>query len=165
MWRVWQTLVSLSGYCPLRSVLYVGRNRSESGSQCRDQKAVIGLFNLHNFFFLPLFFSFFFFLRAAPAAYGRSQATGCIGAAAAGLQHSHSHTESEPHLQPIPQFMTMPELQAPERGQGSNPASSWIPVGFITAEPRRELRTSIMSSSCRTAWISLRGSLGISTHV
>jgi len=33
-------------------------------------------------------------------AYGSSQAGGYIGAAAAGLYHSHSSTRSEPHLQP-----------------------------------------------------------------
>ena len=43
------------------------------------------------------FFSFFLFM-AAPAACGGSQAKGLIGAAAAGLRHSH--TRSEPHLQP-----------------------------------------------------------------
>ena len=42
--------------------------------------------------------SFFSFFRAAPAAYGSSQARGQIRAAAAGLRHSHSHAESEPRL-------------------------------------------------------------------
>ena len=49
------------------------------------------------FFFLNFFF-FLFFLRAAPVAYGSSQARGRIGAAAAGLCHSHSKTGSKPHL-------------------------------------------------------------------
>ena len=45
--------------------------------------------------FLSLFFLFFDFLffclfRAAPAAYGGSQAKGPIGAVAPGLSHSHS---------------------------------------------------------------------------
>ena len=44
------------------------------------------------------FFFFFFFFRAAPTAYGGSQATGRIGAAAARLQHSHSNVRSESHL-------------------------------------------------------------------
>ena len=34
----------------------------------------------------------FFFLKAAPATYGSSQARGRIGAATAGLHHSHSDT-------------------------------------------------------------------------
>ena len=52
-----------------------------------------------------LFFFLFFFFRAAPAAYGGSQVRGLIGAAAAGLPHSHSNVGSEPHLQPTPQLM------------------------------------------------------------
>ena len=47
----------------------------------------------HVFLFLP-----FCLLRAAPMAYGRSQARGRIGAAAAGLLHSHSHARSKPRL-------------------------------------------------------------------
>ena len=50
---------------------------------------------------LPLFLLF----RAAPLAYGSSQARGHIGAVATGLHHSHSDTRSEPHLQPTPQLM------------------------------------------------------------
>ena len=39
----------------------------------------------------------FFFFRAAPEVYGRSQARGRIGAAAAGLCHSHSNVGSLTH--------------------------------------------------------------------
>ena len=60
-----------------------------------------------------LFFYFFFFSlllsRAASAAYGGSQARGPIRATAAALHHSHSNTGSEPHLQPTPQLMAMPD--------------------------------------------------------
>ena len=42
----------------------------------------------------------FLLFRAAPVAYGVSQARGQIGATAAGLHHSHSNTGSEPHLRP-----------------------------------------------------------------
>ena len=55
---------------------------------------------------LPFFFLLF---RAIPMAYGNSQARGRIGATATGLHHSQSHTGSEPHLQPTPQLMTMPD--------------------------------------------------------
>ena len=48
------------------------------------------------------FFFFFLLFRAAPEAYRSSQARGLIGATAAG--HSHSHTGSEPCLQPTPQL-------------------------------------------------------------
>ena len=45
-----------------------------------------------------ILFSFFFFIlfRALPVAYGSSQARGRIG--------------SEPHLQPMPQLIAMPDL-------------------------------------------------------
>ena len=47
----------------------------------------------------PTFFIFIFLsFRAAPAAYGGSQARGQIRAAAAGLDHSHSNAGFEPHL-------------------------------------------------------------------
>ena len=60
----------------------------------------------------PGFFFFFFFLvfclfRAAPMAYGGSQARGPIGAVAASLHHSHAG--SEPCLQPTPQLTAMPD--------------------------------------------------------
>ena len=46
----------------------------------------------------PIFFFFWSFFRASPAAYGGSQARGRIGALAAGLHHSHSNLGSEPRL-------------------------------------------------------------------
>ena len=57
------------------------------------------------FFFLLLLFFFFCllsFFKAAPTAYGGSQARGRIGAVAAGLCHNHSNTRSKPCLQPKP---------------------------------------------------------------
>ena len=50
------------------------------------------------------FFCLFAFSRAAPAAYGDSQARGPIGAVATGLRQSHSNAGSEPRLQPTPQL-------------------------------------------------------------
>ena len=61
-------------------------------------------------FFVDPFFSLvfgFLFFRAAPVAYGGSQARALIRAAAAGLHHSHSNTGSEPHLRPTPQLTAM----------------------------------------------------------
>ena len=52
---------------------------------------------------------FVFLFRAAPAAYGCSHARGPIGAAAAGLYHSHSDAGPEPHLGPTPQLTAMPD--------------------------------------------------------
>ena len=70
-------------------------------------------------FFVCLFFVFVFCLfRAAPVAYGGSQARGWIGAVATSL--CHSNTGSEPHLQPIPQLTVVPDPQPTEQGQGSN---------------------------------------------
>ena len=59
-------------------------------------------FHLEQFFF---FFGNLF--RIAPMAYGGSQARGLIGAAAAGLHHSHSNAGSEPRLPPTPQLTAM----------------------------------------------------------
>ena len=45
--------------------------------------------------------------RAAPVACGGFEARGRIGAADAGLHHSHSNARSEPHLRPTPQLTSM----------------------------------------------------------
>ena len=50
-------------------------------------------------------FLFFFFFRAAHAAYRSSHARGRIRAATASLHHSHSNWGSELHLRPTPQLM------------------------------------------------------------
>ena len=55
---------------------------------------------------------FFFFLsfclfRAAPMAYGSSQARGLIRATAAGLRQNHSNARSEPRLRPTPGLTAM----------------------------------------------------------
>ena len=76
--------------------------------------------------FFPSFFFFLSFslslslLRAAPTAYGGSQARGRIEAIAAGLHHSHSNARSEPRLRQI-----------------LNPQSE--ARGFVSAVPRWEL--------------------------
>ena len=55
-------------------------------------------------------FSLFLVLfRAAPTAYGGSQARGQIGATAVSLCHSHSNVGSEPSLRPTPQLTAMPD--------------------------------------------------------
>ena len=61
------------------------------------------------FFFFCLFVLLF---RAAPAAYGGSQARGQIRAAAVSLHHSHAG--SEPCQLPIPQLTAMPDPQSTE---------------------------------------------------
>ena len=68
-----------------------------------------------DFFLLLLLLLFFFFFliflsfRAAPMAYGISQARGPVGATAAGLHQSHSNAGSELCLQPTPQLKAMPD--------------------------------------------------------
>ena len=55
--------------------------------------------------------SFFFlsFFRAAPTAYGGSQARGPIRAVSASLRHSHSDARSELCLRPTPQLTVTPD--------------------------------------------------------
>ena len=72
------------------------------------------------FCFLWGFFGLFAFSRAAPRAYGGSQARGLIGATAAGLHHSHSSTRSELRLRPTPQLKATPDPRPTEQGQGLN---------------------------------------------
>ena len=57
-----------------------------------------------NMLFFVLVFALF---RAAPAAYGGSQARGQMGATAAGLCHSNARYEL--YLQPTPQLTAMPD--------------------------------------------------------
>ena len=52
---------------------------------------------------------FFVFSMAAPAAYGRSQASGLFGAVSAGLHHSHSIARAEPLLRPTSQLTATPD--------------------------------------------------------
>ena len=66
-------------------------------------------------------FCFVFLFRAAPAAYGSSQAKGRIRAAADGLHHSHSYARSEPHLQNMLQLAATLDPEPTDQGQGSNP--------------------------------------------
>ena len=57
-------------------------------------------------------FSFIYFClfpRAAPRAYGGSQARGRIGAVVFSLHQSHSNAGSEPRLQPTPQLTATPD--------------------------------------------------------
>ena len=60
---------------------------------------------IHLPIYLSIYLSIYVFIRlfillfrAAPVAYGSSQARGRIRAATAGLHHSHSNSRSEPHL-------------------------------------------------------------------
>ena len=86
-----------------------------------------------------MWFFFFFLFRASPVANGTSQARVWIGAAAAGLHHSHSNVGSELHLQPTLQLTAMLEwFPIHWVKPGIKLASSWILIGFVTTEPQRE---------------------------
>ena len=64
------------------------------------------------FFFSSLFFfvfCFFCLFRAAPTAYGGSQARGPIRAVAASLCQSHNNARSKSCLQPMPQLIKIPD--------------------------------------------------------
>ena len=79
---------------------------------------------------LGKFFFFFCYVRAAPVAYGGSQARGWIGTLAAGLHHSHSNPGSEPHLRPTTAHGNAGFLTYWAR-PGMESTSSWILVRFI----------------------------------
>ena len=103
---------SLAGRGPLEAPephLYPGSMTShKSPPKCKGRDT------LSTFFYFLLF-------RAAPAAYGSSKARGPIGAAAAGLRHSHSNAQSEQNLQPTLLLVATLDPQPTEQGQGSNP--------------------------------------------
>ena len=84
------------------------------------------------------FFLSFFFFRAAPAAHGGSQARGRIGAAAASLHHSHSHTGSQLRLPPFGTAHGNAGSLTHWVRPGMEPASSWILVRCVTTEPWQE---------------------------
>ena len=81
------------------------RQQDSPGTYRLLQEAALGLGSPTDLFF----FFFFCLFRAAPEAYGGSQARGPTGAAAAGPHHSHGNTGSEPHLRPTPQLMATPD--------------------------------------------------------
>ena len=69
---------------------------------------ILKLFSYLAFIYLFIFV-FFAFFRAAPVAYGGSQARGLIGVVAAGLRQSHSNGRSKPRLPPTPQLTATPD--------------------------------------------------------
>ena len=85
-------------------------NKEEWGEFCHRDPGIShcqGDASANRIFFLS--FCLFAISRAAPAAYGDSQARGLIGAVATGLRQSHSNSESQPRLQPTPQLTATPD--------------------------------------------------------
>ena len=74
-----------------------------------NHRATMGTPIIFIFIYSCIYFCLFAFSRAAPVAYGGSQARDLIGAVAAGLHQSHSNTRSEPRLQPTPQLTAIPD--------------------------------------------------------
>ena len=74
----------------------------------------------------------YFFSMASSTAYGSSQARGRIWVLAAGLCHCHSNARSKPHLWPMSQLVTIPDVYLIERGQRWNPHPHGDCVGFLT---------------------------------
>ena len=73
-----------------------------------DIRLIIQNFIFYFYLFIYLF-TFFAFSRAAPMAYGGSQARGLMGAVATGPRQSHSNAGSEPRLRPTPQLTATPD--------------------------------------------------------
>ena len=82
------------------------------------------LYSTGNYIQLSFFFFFCLFclFRAAPEAYGGSQARDLITAIAASLRYCYSNARSKPHLRPTPQLKAMLDPYPTERGQRSNPS-------------------------------------------
>ena len=72
--------------------------------------------------------------RAAPTAYGGSQARGLIRAVASSLRQSHSNARSNLHHSSL-QCQILNHWVRP----GIEPATSWFLVGFISVVPQWEL--------------------------
>ena len=70
------------------------------------------------------YLSLLFLFRAAPVAYGSSQARGRIRAVASGLCHNHSNARSKPHLWTALQLAAMPRSLTCWMRPGIEPTSS-----------------------------------------
>ena len=77
-----------------------------------------------------LFFSFFF--RAAPEAYGGSQARGRIGATAAIAQQRQIQAVSATYTTALGNARSLTQWEGP----GIEPTTSWFLVRFVSAVPR-----------------------------
>ena len=110
----------------------------EVGNQLDQKKLTlfIYLFILSFIYYFICLWSF----RAEPVAYGGSQASGLIRAAAAGLCHSHSNAGSRQHLW----LYTIAHGSAGSLTHcvrpGIKPATSWFLVGFVSAVSQRQLQ-------------------------
>ena len=86
-------------------------------------------------YFYIFSFCLFAFSRAAPVAYGSSQARDLIGATAAGLYQSHSNARSEPRLPPHGNAGSLTHWARPR----IKPTTSWFLFRYVSAAPQWEL--------------------------
>ena len=92
-----------------------------------------------SFFFFNSKKFFFCLFRAASMAYGSSQDRGWIRAVAIGLRHSHSNAGSKPLSVTYTTAHGNARCLTHRARPGIEPASSWILVMSVTAEPWQEL--------------------------
>ena len=131
--------MDLFGSCILTAIRSTVQNIfRRSGNVTKDLGSHIILwFNsiVFLFSFLLLLFCFVCLLfRATHVAFGSSQTRGwIIGAAAAGLCHSHSKARSELHLRPTYAAVCGNDASLTIWVRlGFKPTSSWILMGFVT---------------------------------
>ena len=91
---------------------------------------------------------FILLFGATPMAYGGSQARGLIGAIAVSLGHSHSKARSEQCLQPTPQLMATQDPLTHWVRPGTERATSWFLVRFVSTAPQREFQNWVLERLC-----------------
>ena len=109
----------------------------------------MNILSSNNLSYKGLTFFFFLLFKAAPAAYGCSQARGRIGATAASLHHNQSNAGSEPSLwQPASTAHGNTGSSTHWVRPWIEPASSWILVGFVPTAPQWELNLISLDHCC-----------------
>ena len=89
--------------------IFVNQSSVDERLGCFYVLAIVNSAVMNTEVHVSFLFCLFAFSRAAPVAYGGSQATGLIGTATTGLRQSHSNVGSEPHLRPTPQLTATPD--------------------------------------------------------
>ena len=117
VWKSWNSLYS--------------EGRGREGNCLEFPSIVIKVFHLDDTCFVLFCFCIF---RAAPVAYGDSQARGLIQAVAARLRHSHSNAGSKPYT------TAHSDAGSLTHRPGMEPETSWFLVGFVSTAPSWELR-------------------------
>ena len=98
--------------------------------QSSEYQIALGPLDCYHIFHLGQLLLLFVFSRAAPVAYGGSQASGPVGAVAPGLCQSHSNVGSKLRLQPTPQLTATLDPYPLSKAR-DEPATSWFLVAFV----------------------------------